>query len=61
MQLVGSLNAELHLNLSLNSAKMDLPITEKEFKYILEKIKADQQLYNKLWSFWFQYKPQNSK
>ena len=40
---------------------MDLPITENEFKYILEKIKENRQLYNKLWSFWFRYKQQNDK
>jgi hypothetical protein len=40
---------------------MDLPITEKEFKQILEKVKGNQQLYNKLWSFWFNYKHQNVK
>jgi hypothetical protein len=40
---------------------MNLPITEKEFKYILEKIKENQQLYSKLWSFWFQHKYQNNK
>jgi len=45
----------------LNNGKMNLPISEKEFKYILEKVKGDHQLYNKLWSFWFKYKQQSSK
>jgi len=40
---------------------MDLPITESEFNYILEKVKANKQLYNKLWSYWFNYKYQNGK
>jgi hypothetical protein len=29
---------------------MNLPITEKELEFILEKIKHNTQLYNKLWS-----------
>ncbi len=32
---------------------MNLPITEKEFEFILEKIKHNTQLHNKLWSYWF--------
>ena len=40
---------------------MELPINEKEFKYILEKIKGNNQLYSKLWSFWFKYKYQTNK
>jgi hypothetical protein len=32
---------------------MNLPITEKELEFILEKIKHNTQLYNKLWSHWF--------
>ena len=55
----GMTKKKLHLILSLNSGKMNLPINETEFKYILEKIKGNQQLYNKLWSFWFKYKHQN--
>jgi hypothetical protein len=61
MLLGGLTKKKLHLILSLNDGKMDLPVTEKEFKYILDKVKGDQQLYNKLWSFWFRYKHQNSK
>jgi hypothetical protein len=40
---------------------MDLPITEPEFTYILEKVKTNKPLYNKLWSYWFKLKYQNSK
>ncbi len=40
---------------------MELPINEKEFKYILEKIKGNNQLYSKLWTFWFNYKYQTNK
>jgi hypothetical protein len=40
---------------------MELPITENEFKYILEKVKSNQKLYNKLWAYWFNYKYQKSK
>lgn len=61
MQLGGPLKRNQHLILSSFDDKMDLPINEKEFKYILEKIKGNPELYNKLWSFWFQYKHQNSK
>ena len=32
---------------------MELPITEKDLKFILEKVKYNTQLYNKLWSHWF--------
>ena len=32
---------------------MNLPINEKELEFILEKIKHNTQLYNKLWSHWF--------
>jgi len=61
MLLDGLTKKKLHLILSLNNGKMNLPISEKEFKYILEKVKGDHQLYNKLWSFWFKYKQQSSK
>jgi hypothetical protein len=61
MRLGGTPKNKQHLILFLFDTIMDLPISEKEFKYILEKIKQDQQLYNKLWSFWFQYKYQNIK
>ena len=40
---------------------MELPINEKEFKYILEKIRGNNHLYNKLWSFWFNYKQESCK
>jgi hypothetical protein len=40
---------------------MELPITEKEFKYIMESIKGNIQLYNKLWTYWFNYKYQKGK
>ena len=40
---------------------MDLPITEIELKYILEKVKSNKQLYNKLWTYLFNYKHQTSK
>jgi hypothetical protein len=35
---------------------MELPITEKELEFILEKIKHNTQLYNKLWTYWFKLK-----
>ena len=35
---------------------MNLPITEKELNFILEKIKHNKELYNKLWSYWFKIK-----
>ena len=35
---------------------MDLPITEKELEFILEKVKHNTELYNKLWSYWFKMK-----
>lgn len=40
---------------------MNLPITETEFNYILEKVKSNKQLYAKLWTYWFNYKYQNGK
>jgi hypothetical protein len=40
---------------------MELPITEKEFKYIMESIKGNKQLYDKLWTYWFNYKYQKGK
>ena len=40
---------------------MNLPITETEFNYILEKVKSNKQLYTKLWTYWFNYKYQNGK
>jgi hypothetical protein len=61
MQLGGIRKSKPHLILSLFDDIMDLPINEKEFKYILDKIKGNQQLYSKLWSFWFRYKHQNDK
>jgi hypothetical protein len=61
MRLGGTPKNKQHLILSLFDTIMDLPISEKEFKYILEKIKENQQLYSKLWSFWFRYKHQNNK
>jgi hypothetical protein len=40
---------------------MNLPINESEFNYILEVVKSNKQLYNKLWAYWFNYKYQNGK
>jgi hypothetical protein len=40
---------------------MNLPITESEFKYILNIVKSNTQLYNKLWAYWFKLKYQNGK
>ena len=40
---------------------MNLPITESEFNYILQVIKSNKQLYNKLWTYLFNYKYQNGK
>lgn len=40
---------------------MDLPITDKEFEFILKSVKHNIQLYNKLWAYWFNYKYQRSK
>ena len=52
---------KLHLILSSLSDIMNLPISEKELKYILERVKENRKLYNKLWSFWIEYTHQNSK
>jgi hypothetical protein len=40
---------------------MNLPINESDFTYILEKVKTNKQLYNKLWSYWFKLKYQSGK
>lgn len=40
---------------------MNLPITKSEFKYILEAVKSNKQLYNKLWTYWFNLKYQKGK
>ena len=40
---------------------MELPITENEFKYIMGSIKGNKQLYDKLWTYWFNYKYQKGK
>ena len=37
---------------------INLPITENEYKYIMESVKSNKQLYSKLWSYWFNYKYQ---
>ena len=40
---------------------MNLPITNKELEFILEKIKHNTQLYNKLWAYQFKLKYQKGK
>jgi hypothetical protein len=40
---------------------MELPINEKELSFILEKIKHNTQLYNKLWSYWFKIQTTKDK
>lgn len=35
---------------------MEIPITEKEYKFIIESVKYNKELYNKLWAHWFQLK-----
>jgi phage-related protein len=57
----GMMRKKLHLILSSLSDIMNLPISEKELKYILERVKENRKLYNKLWSFWIEYTHQNSK
>jgi hypothetical protein len=39
---------------------MNLPITESDFNYILESVKSNKQLYNKLWSYWFNLNKQKN-
>lgn len=53
MLLDGTMRKDLLLNRFSFDSIMNLPITEKEFKYILEKVKHNTSLYNKLWSHWF--------
>ena len=38
---------------------MNLPITEKDLKFILEKVKHNKELYNKLWSYYFKMQTTN--
>jgi hypothetical protein len=38
---------------------MELPITEKDLKFILGKVKHNTELYNKLWSYWFKMQTTN--
>lgn len=40
---------------------MNLPISKSEFKYILEAVKSNKQLHNKLWTYWFNLKYQKGK
>lgn len=39
----------------------NLPISETEYKYIMEKVKDDKNLYNKLWTYLFRVKHQEAK
>ena len=38
---------------------MELPITEKDLKFILEKVKHNKELYDKLWSYCFKMQTTN--
>ena len=38
-----------------------LPISEREYKYIMEKVKDDKNLYSKLWTHLFRVKHQEGK
>ena len=55
--MVGLLKEKLHLNLSLNDGKMNLPINEKELDIIISAMRlgGDTALYQKLWSYKMNY------
>lgn len=38
-----------------------LPISEREYKYIMEKVKDNKDLYSKLWTYLFKIKHQGDK
>jgi hypothetical protein len=40
---------------------MNIPITEKDYKYIMESVKSNKKLYDKLWTYWFNLKYQKDK
>lgn len=40
---------------------MEMPITEKEYEFIMEAVKHNTQLYNKLWTHWFHLKHRKEK
>jgi len=62
MLLGGILKNKQHLILSSFDPIMELPITEKELDIILELTKnKNTQLYNKLWSYRFNYLNKDKK
>jgi hypothetical protein len=62
MQLDGTPKNKQHLILSLFDTIMDLPISEKELDIIIELAKTkNSQLYNKLWSYRFNYLKKDKK
>ena len=62
MPLDGILKDKPHLILSLFNIIMELPITEKELDIIIELTKTkNSQLYNKLWSYRFNYLKKDKK
>jgi hypothetical protein len=62
MPLGGILKNKQHLILSSFDLIMELPITEKELDIIIELTKnKNSQLYNKLWSYRFNYLNKDKK
>jgi hypothetical protein len=62
MLLVGTLKRKQHLILSSFNDIMKLPITEKELDFIMEIVKyKNKNLYDKLWSYKFNYLLQKQK